>query len=73
VLEDLHWADEMSLRRLAFVGRRISAWPVLLVVTARDEDLADATAARRTLDELSRGASTGPCGADAGLVRAISR
>ena len=26
VLEDLHWADEMSLRLLAFVSRRIPAW-----------------------------------------------
>src|SRR5215813_12526686 len=26
LLEDMHWADEMSLRLLAFVGRRIPAW-----------------------------------------------
>ena len=30
VLEDMHWADEMSLRVLAFVSRRLPAWPALL-------------------------------------------
>jgi DNA-binding SARP family transcriptional activator len=54
VLEDLHWADEMSLRLLAFVSRRIPTWPVLLVATAREEELADASMARRTLEELTR-------------------
>ena len=52
VLEDLHWADEMSLRLLSFVSRRIPALPVLLVATAREEELADASMARRTLAEL---------------------
>jgi DNA-binding SARP family transcriptional activator/tetratricopeptide (TPR) repeat protein len=54
VLEDLHWADEMSLRLLAFVSRRIPAWPALLITTAREEELAEASPARRTLEELSR-------------------
>jgi len=53
MIEDVHWADEMSLRLLAFMARRIPSWRVLLVVTSRDEDLTDATAARRTMDELS--------------------
>src|SRR5262245_44113203 len=35
VLDDLHWADDMSLRLLSFVARRISdALAVLLIVTA---------------------------------------
>jgi DNA-binding SARP family transcriptional activator len=38
VLEDLHWADDTSLQLLAFVARRVAAWPVLLVVTAREEE-----------------------------------
>src|SRR5262249_47002130 len=50
VLEDLHWADEMSLRLLAFVSRRIQAWTALLIVTAREDELADAAMARRTLE-----------------------
>lgn len=54
VLEDVHWADEMSLRLLAFVGRRIAGLPVLLLVTAREEELAHASMARGTIDDLSR-------------------
>ena len=54
VLEDMHWADEMSLRLLAFVCRRLTAWPALLVVTAREEDLTGAALAQRTVGELSR-------------------
>ena len=54
VLEDLHWADEMSVRLVAFVGRRLVQQPVLLVVTARDEELADAPALRQALDDLRR-------------------
>src|SRR5262249_55265165 len=53
VLEDLHWADEMSLRLLAFVSRRVAAWPTLLLTTVRDEDLVDASMARRIVGELS--------------------
>src|SRR6185503_13435096 len=33
VLEDLHWADDISLRLLAHLGRRIAGWPVLAIVT----------------------------------------
>jgi DNA-binding SARP family transcriptional activator len=54
VLEDLHWADEMSLRLLAYVRRRIPTSPALLVATVRDEELADASMTRRTLEELAR-------------------
>jgi DNA-binding SARP family transcriptional activator len=52
VLEDVHWADEMSLRLLSFLGRRVQAWPVLAVATVREEELADADALRRALGEL---------------------
>ncbi len=54
VLEDLHWADEMSLRLLAFVSRRIPALSGVLVVTARQEQLDEASIARRTVEDLSR-------------------
>jgi tetratricopeptide (TPR) repeat protein len=54
VLEDLHWADEMSCRLLAFLGRRLSEWPLLIVATAREEDLPDAPALRGALDDLER-------------------
>jgi DNA-binding SARP family transcriptional activator len=54
VLEDLHWADEMSLRLLSFLSRRVAGWPALLVGTAREEDLADAPLLQRVLAELDR-------------------
>ena len=60
VLEDVHWADEMSLRLLAFVSRRLPDWPALLVVTAREEDLAEGALAQRTVAELSRAARATP-------------
>ena len=60
VVEDIHWADEMSLRLLSFVGRRISEWPALLIATAREEELAEASVARqrwRALPDLETGAA----------------
>ena len=54
VLEDLHWADEMTLRLLAFVSRRVAAWPVLLVTTARPEETAGDSLPRRAMEDLSR-------------------
>ena len=54
VLEDLHWADEMSLRLLAFLSRRVMDWPVLLLVTAREEDVAVVPVLRTALSELDR-------------------
>ncbi len=52
ILEDGHWADEMSLRLLSFVIRRIPMWSALLVTTAR-EDITASPMARRTVEELS--------------------
>ena len=52
MLEDLHWADEMSLRLLAFVARRIRSARVLVVATAREEEVAG-TPTATVLDELS--------------------
>lgn len=54
ILEDLHWADEMSLRLLAFIGRRIENSPVLLIASAREEDLADVPLLGKSLAELRR-------------------
>lgn len=53
-LEDLHWADELSVRLLAFLGRRVQTERVLIVLTARDEELADNPALRRTLQDLAQ-------------------
>jgi DNA-binding SARP family transcriptional activator/tetratricopeptide (TPR) repeat protein len=38
VLEDLHWAQDASIELLQFVLRRISAVPVMILVTYRDEE-----------------------------------
>ena len=52
VLEDVQWADELTLRLAAFLARRIAHHPVLLVLTAREELLPDAAMLRMTLHEL---------------------
>ena len=52
VLEDAHWADEMSVRFLAFLGRRAHEMPLLLVVTVREEELGDVGLLRQSLNEL---------------------
>ena len=52
ILEDLHWADEMSVRLFAFLGRRSRSWPLLLVATTRTEDIVANPLCRRVLEEL---------------------
>jgi len=54
VTEDLHWADETSLRVLAFLARRIRASRVLMVATAREEEVNESPALSRVLEELDR-------------------
>lgn len=54
ILEDLHWADEMSLRLLDFVSRQAKRWPLLIVGTARIEELAEASPLRNLLSALDR-------------------
>ena len=39
ILEDLHWADDSSLRLLAFLHHRIAPGRVLLLGTARDDEV----------------------------------
>jgi tetratricopeptide (TPR) repeat protein len=80
ILEDLHWADEMSIRLLAFIGHRLPAWRLLLVTTAREEDLVEAPMLQRTLAELEREphvatVALGPLSRDdtVGLVQALAR
>jgi len=38
ILEDLHWSDSTSLEFLLLLARRISAQPILLLLTYRSED-----------------------------------
>jgi DNA-binding CsgD family transcriptional regulator/tetratricopeptide (TPR) repeat protein len=69
VVEDLHWGDEATLDLVRFLGRRISALPLLLVLSYRENvgpahplravlgDLVTTPDARRLqLTPLSRGA-----------------
>jgi DNA-binding SARP family transcriptional activator/tetratricopeptide (TPR) repeat protein len=56
VLDDLHWADEMSVRLFSFIGRRIGQRPVLLLGSVREEELTDARMLRQALAELDRDA-----------------
>lgn len=39
ILEDLHWADELSIRLLAYVGRRCRGCKLLIAGSAREEEL----------------------------------
>jgi DNA-binding SARP family transcriptional activator len=80
MLEDLHWADEMSLRLLSFLGRRSAALPLAVVGTAREEELVDAVALCRALRELDREANAGRMSVSAlsraetaSLVQALAR
>jgi len=52
VVEDGHWADELSLRLLAFLTRRLPAARLLLVVTVREEEVGDAPVLDQVLTEL---------------------
>jgi DNA-binding SARP family transcriptional activator/pimeloyl-ACP methyl ester carboxylesterase len=54
ILEDLHWADELTVRFLAFLGRRIASERALVVVTVREEELHQGPALRHTLEDLAR-------------------
>lgn len=54
VLEDVHWADDLSLRLLAVLARRVRNLPVLILVTARDEELPAAPILKRSLREIEK-------------------
>jgi DNA-binding SARP family transcriptional activator len=80
IFEDLHWADQMSLRLLSFVAHRVAHRRVLIVVTAREEELADLPDLRELLEALARDArhvrlalSALSRPATAALVRSVAR
>ena len=54
VLDDLHWADEGSLRLLEFVARELADTQLLLVGTYRDIELTRGNPLAHALGELSR-------------------
>jgi DNA-binding CsgD family transcriptional regulator/tetratricopeptide (TPR) repeat protein len=53
VIEDVHWADEATLDLLAFLARRIREIPVLLIVSYRNDELADTHPLRIALGYLA--------------------
>ena len=52
VLEDVHWADDTSLRLLTFASRWVREEPVLIAVSARTEDVDETGALGEVLAEL---------------------
>jgi ATP/maltotriose-dependent transcriptional regulator MalT len=54
VLDDLHWADEATLDVLRLLGRRIDAFPGLVVASYRDDELDHGSGLRIVLGELAR-------------------
>lgn len=57
ILEDLHWCDDMTVRLLRFLPRRLEGRPVLLVGTARPEEIAEHAGGASALKMLCRDTS----------------
>ena len=54
VLDDIHWADEPTMRLIAHVAERIAEIPVLMVGLYRDSEVDAGRPLSRTFEELSR-------------------
>ena len=54
VLDDLHWADESSLLLLEFLAREITASPLMVVGTYRDNEVSGGHPLAQTLGSLVR-------------------
>ncbi len=52
VIEDAHWSDDATLDFVRYCGRRIATVPVLLLLTARDEEAAARSRVRRALVDV---------------------
>lgn len=53
-IEDCHWSDDMSLRLIAFLSRRLEGQRILLIGTAREEAFGTVPALAQVDDELRR-------------------
>jgi len=51
-LEDLHWADEMTLRLLSYMCHRLQDLRLLMLGSVREEDVAGHPLLRRFVDDL---------------------
>lgn len=54
VIEDAHWIDEASVDVLRFLVRRIESAPILLVLTARTDEIGAAHSMRPLLGDIAR-------------------
>ncbi len=75
VIEDVHWADESSLSLLASLARAVATTRCLLVVTARDADVAaDRRALHRAIEQAGTRHELCPLSTaeTASLVQALS-
>lgn len=52
VFEDVHWADEATLDLIKFLGRRLNALGVLLVVSYRDDEVGQRHPLRTVIGDL---------------------
>jgi DNA-binding CsgD family transcriptional regulator/tetratricopeptide (TPR) repeat protein len=52
VIEDIHWADEVTLDLIKFLARRVHRMPVCLLLTYRDDELARDHPLRLVLGDL---------------------
>ncbi|MEO0467339.1 MAG: AAA family ATPase [Pseudomonadota bacterium] len=55
VVEDVHWADHATMDFLKFMGRRITFLKVLLMVTYRNDEVADNARLTQVLGEFPSG------------------
>jgi predicted ATPase/DNA-binding CsgD family transcriptional regulator len=52
VIEDIHWADDATLNLIRYLGRRIRGSQIMLLLTARSDDLALQSRHRRALADI---------------------
>lgn len=73
VIEDLQWADAATLDLIRFIGRRLSALPVAVLVTYRDDAIGQTDPLRKALGDLAHLPGLRRVGLPALSVHAISR
>ncbi|AKK30311.1 LuxR family transcriptional regulator [Mycobacterium sp. EPa45] len=54
VIDDLHWADQGTVDLLRFVLRRVQRCPSLVLLTARDDEIAVDSRVQQLLGDISR-------------------
>ena len=73
VVDDLHWADEPSLRWLVYLAHRIEGLPLLLLVGTRPAEQANAPSLVAELVEDSAGVAIRPSGLGPASVATLAR